>query len=201
MRSCFHSSCTARRVVRRRRGSRRACSIGRSLRELARASPGTLARVLHVSPMVAARFACAVEIGRRIAREVDALPARVSAAAEVFAWAKPRLVPAGQHEELWLPLTRYRRNNVRSAKRVCAGGNHGLSVSAKEVMRHALIEGASAFVLVHNHPSGHPEPSAEDVRFTEHVVTAGVELELPMVDHVVVSRTGYESVLSSCFRG
>ena len=73
---------------------------------------------------------------------------------QVAAWARPRLA-ALEHEELWL-LAVDGRQGARAARRIAAGGIHGLHVSARDVLRAALREAASAFLVVHNHPSGDP---------------------------------------------
>ena len=68
----------------------------------------------------------------------------------------------------------------------------GLADSAlmhpREVFRPTVSDGASAIVLVHNHPSGDPTPSAEDVRITRQMVEAGKALDIRVLDHVVVGR-------------
>jgi DNA repair protein RadC len=185
-------------IVRDRATGERAIAIAdrilgeRPLSELGRQSPQALARQSGVSPMIAARIAGAVELSRRVAREMATLPERVADTEAVYRWAKPRLAHLA-HEELWL-LVVDGRNHVRASKRVCVGGGHGLAVTARDVLRHALIEGAAAFVLVHNHPSGNPEPSALDLRFTERIVAAAAGIELPLLDHVVVTTSGYSSV-------
>jgi DNA repair protein RadC len=71
---------------------------------------------------------------------------------------------------------------------VAAGGLHGLSVSARDPLRVALREGASAFILVHNHPSGDPTPSLEDVEFTDRIARAADIVATPLIDHVIVGR-------------
>jgi DNA repair protein RadC len=64
------------------------------------------------------------------------------------------------------------------------------------VLRAALREGASTFILVHNHPSGDPTPSAEDVAATEAIARAAAVVETPLVDHVIIAREGSRSVTS-----
>ncbi len=164
----------------------------RSVGELLREPPRALSRRSGLSPLLSLRIASAVELWRRAEREEAALPARISDTKAVFTWAKPRLV-ALPHEELWM-LALDGRNNVRAARRVCMGGRHGLAVSAPDVLRLALMEGAAGFVLVHNHPSGNPEPSAEDQRFTERVAQAAAAVDVPLFDHVVVASGGYARV-------
>jgi len=79
---------------------------------------------------------------------------------------------------------------------VAQGGLHGCSVTARDILRGALVQAASALVLVHNHPSGDPRPSPEDVAMTRTVVEAAEVVGTPLVDHVIVSASGnYASML------
>lgn len=60
-------------------------------------------------------------------------------------------------------------------------------VHPREVFRHAIIVGAAAIVLCHNHPSGDPTPSAEDIQITKQIVEAGKIIDIKVLDHVIVS--------------
>jgi DNA repair protein RadC len=88
-------------------------------------------------------------------------------------------------------------NALRAARRVAAGGLHGIHVQARDPLRIALREGASAFLLVHNHPSGDPTPSREDLDFTRAIADAARQVGAPLVDHVVVARSGFVSMLEA----
>ena len=66
-------------------------------------------------------------------------------------------------------------------------------VHPREVFRAAIRRCAAALVLVHNHPSGDPEPSSEDRQVTERLVRAGEVLGIRVLDHVVVAERGYHS--------
>jgi DNA repair protein RadC len=85
--------------------------------------------------------------------------------------------------------------SLRAARRVAVGGLHGLSVRPRDPLRLALRDGGSAFVLVHNHPSGDPTPSTEDLRFTRELAAAAEVVGVPLLDHVIVARGGYVSLL------
>jgi len=61
-------------------------------------------------------------------------------------------------------------------------------VHPREVFRQAVTENAAAIVLVHNHPSGDPTPSAEDLRITRQLIEAGKVLAIPVTDHVILGR-------------
>ena len=74
------------------------------------------------------------------------------------------------------------------------GGMHGCALTPRDVYRMPLLVGASGFIMVHNHPSGDPAPSPEDVQMTDAVRRATDALGIRLVDHVVVARGGATSI-------
>jgi DNA repair protein RadC len=173
------------------------CDLG-GIPGLSRATIDELQEQLGALPAVAAtllgdarRIAAAFELGRRVTR-ADGSPRSIASSAEVAAWASPRL-SALDHEELWL-LALDGRSRLRASRCVARGGLHGMGIRVADPLRLALRAAASGFVLVHNHPSGDPTPSAEDVAFTRRVAAAGAVVGLPLLDHVVVAREGFTSV-------
>lgn len=165
---------------------------------LACASPKEIEEaIVHVgygareSAAAARAIVAALELGRRAA--IDATPRTpIGDGKDVAAWARPR-IGAIEHEELWL-LALDGRSRLKAACCVARGGLHGVGVRAADPLRIALRAGASGFVLVHNHPSGDPTPSAEDVLFTRKVASAAAVCGVPLLDHVVVAREGFASV-------
>jgi DNA repair protein RadC len=97
------------------------------------------------------------------------------------------------HEQVWL-LVLDGRNRLKSVQRVAQGGLHGCALTPGDVLRPAVRDAGSAIVLVHNHPSGDPEPSPEDLVMTRRVATAGELLGVPLLDHVIVARNGESSL-------
>jgi DNA repair protein RadC len=165
-----------------------------ALEGLARAGVGELSRRRGVGWAKAARVAAAIELGRRVSianRHRGVL--RFPEASAVAAWAD-RHLSSLDHEELWV-LALDASNGLRAARRVAIGGLQGMFVSTRDPLRVALREGASAFILVHNHPSGDPTPSGEDLEFTERMARAGDIVGTPLVDHVVVARGASTSML------
>jgi DNA repair protein RadC len=63
-------------------------------------------------------------------------------------------------------------------------------VTARDILRTVLGHGATGFLLVHNHPSGEPRPSAEDYAMTKAVARAAEVVGIPLVDHVIVTANG-----------
>jgi DNA repair protein RadC len=160
---------------------------------LARAGVGELSHRAGMGPAKGARLAAALELGRRAVALACADVGRMPDQRAVEAWARPRLA-ALDHEELWL-LALDGQHGLRAARRVASGGIHGLHVSVRDPLRVALREAASAFVLVHNHPSGDSVPSAEDVAFTQAVRAAAVAIGTPLLDHVIIARRRCASML------
>lgn len=86
------------------------------------------------------------------------------------------------------------RNRVRYMSEVSRGGLHGLAVSARDILRPMVAVGASAFVLVHNHPSGDPTPSLEDIAMTRAVQAAADVVGTPLLDHVILTVDAWSSL-------
>ena len=85
------------------------------------------------------------------------------------------------------------RNVIVRDEAMGAGTVNAAPVYPREIVKRALELGASAVVLVHNHPSGDPQPSREDITMTKAVVEAGRHLGLSVHDHVVIGRSGHAS--------
>ena len=86
------------------------------------------------------------------------------------------------------------RNQVIGVQIVAVGGLSGAQTTSREVFRAAIAAGAAAVVLGHNHPSGSPEPSREDVAFTRNNVAAGKLLGVDVVDHVIIGEGSHTSM-------
>jgi DNA repair protein RadC len=167
---------------------------------LARAGIGELTQRAGVGAAKAARLSAAVELGRRaVARASLEASVKLPDRSAVERWAHPKLATL-DHEELWL-LALDGQHGLRAARRVASGGLHGLHVGARDPLRIALREGASAFILVHNHPSGDPAPSPEDIAFTRTVEHAAALVSIPLLDHVVIARRRATSMLEEGLLG
>jgi DNA repair protein RadC len=92
-------------------------------------------------------------------------------------------------EQLWVLLLDS-RNHLLAEEVISIGTINEAPVYPREIMRRALEVGATALILVHNHPSGDPQPSDTDIAVTRRVVDAGRELGVRLHDHLVVARGG-----------
>jgi DNA repair protein RadC len=142
----------------------------------------------------AARLMAAFELGRRVTlSQLGEQRPLCGSFDQVAQWAQPRL-GCLEHEEVWV-LCLDGRNGVKSIKRVAQGGLHGCALTARDILRPPLLDGASSLVLVHNHPSGDPTPSEQDIHMTRSVAVAAEVVGLALLDHVVVARSGSQSLL------
>ena len=87
--------------------------------------------------------------------------------------------------------------NVIGCELVAMGGSHGLVVTSGEVLRGALLAGARAIIIGHNHPSGDSTPSPEDITMTRAIARAGTVVGVEVADHIVVTEWGHTSMRES----
>ncbi len=159
---------------------------------LSRAAPRQLAAQAGVGPAKSGALCAAFELGRRVAAATHEPGRAIRGPADVHAHFHPRLRHATR-ERFIVVLLDGRHRVIRHAL-VSQGTLTASLVHPREVFRPALREPAAAVVLVHNHPSGDPAPSREDVEITRRLVEAGRLLGVPVLDHVVVAERGFASL-------
>ena len=156
---------------------------------IARARLDDLVRIAGIGPARAAQVLAAVELGRRtLTRAARERPQVLTpqAAAELL------LPQYGNRpvEQFGLVLldTKYR---VLRTTIVSVGTLDASIVHPREVFREATAAGAAALMLFHNHPSGDPEPSVDDIRLTRRLVAAGVLMGIDVIDHLILTDVRY----------
>jgi len=152
---------------------------------LYRTGARSLAEVGGVGPAKAARIIAGFELGRRLCFSSANPRPSFASSAEVARWGRIRLSTL-VHEQVWV-LSLDGKNGLRGARRIAEGGLHGCAIEPRDVLRAVVRDAASAFVMVHNHPSGDPTPSAEDIELTSMVARAASVLGTPLVDHVIIA--------------
>ena len=96
-------------------------------------------------------------------------------------------------KERVIVLTLDSANKIINKHEVSKGTVNRSIVSARDIMKECIMDSAVSFILVHNHPSGSLIPSSEDKTITNTLKQAGEILGIPMLDHVIVAKTGYFS--------
>ncbi len=176
------------------RGSLTAVDLARELwgrcggrwSELRQHTAAELAALPGMGPAKAAAVAAALEIGRRL----DACPLEESApfrtSRQVYEHYAARLADARKEQFFCLLLDA--RNRLLREDRVSEGTLTASLVHPREAFRSAVREAASAVIFAHNHPSGDPSPSRDDVDLTQRLGDAGRVLGIRVLDHVIVGR-------------
>jgi DNA repair protein RadC len=175
-------------------------AFGGSLARIGAAAPGEImaklreARVGGVGPAKAASLKAAFELGRRAwaASGDPRVTAReMSRPRAVFEHFRTLFQGKGQ-EEFWVVLLNT-KNRLMGQRCVSRGTLNSSIVHPRDVFRDAVRESAAAVILLHNHPSGDPRPSAEDRALTRRLVEVGQTLGIRVLDHVIVGADEYYS--------
>lgn len=142
----------------------------------------------------ALRLKAAVEIGSRVAQSSAAAHDVIASDKDVVRIMEP-IIGALQHEECWV-LYLASSGRVLERMRISQGGVQSTVVDCRLIIKRALELLAVQIVIVHNHPSGTPEPSAQDITLTERVAEAAALFDIRLLDHVIISHGNHYS-----FRG
>jgi DNA repair protein RadC len=149
------------------------------------AAPATLAETPGMGPAKTAQVKAALELGRRLLAETEqGVHQRVASSQDVLALCAPRLRGL-QHERCDI-LFLNGGNDVVALETLSEGSLTESPVYVRSIVERANRHHAAAAILVHNHPSGHAQPSAGDRALTEELVQAGDLLHIPLLDHVII---------------
>jgi DNA repair protein RadC len=162
------------------------------LQGLSTAGGVELGRSAGIGPAKSASVRAALEIGRRLAGRRLAAGSVIRSPSDVYRHFHPSLRDARQ--ERFVVVLLDARQRVLRSEVISQGTLTASLVHPREVFRPALRDAAAALVLVHNHPSGDPTPSAEDREVTARLAKAGEILGIRVVDHVVVAERGFCSL-------
>ena len=165
------------------------------LHGLTRCGVGDLRRTPAVGPARAAQVLAAVELGRRTLMRGVADRPRLSTPRQMAAYLLPQY-GAGVVEQFGLVLLDTKHRVIR-IKIVSSGSLDATVVHPREVFREAASASAAAIVLFHNHPSGDPTPSHEDLVLTTRMVNAGDIMGIDVVDHLILADQRYDSLVES----
>ena len=159
---------------------------------LARSSFAELCAQRGLGEAKAAQIQAALELGKRlVAAQPEERPV-IRSADDVARLLQSEMGLLDQEHMRVLLLNT--RNQVLAANDVYRGSVHTAVVRIGELFREAVRHNAPAIILAHNHPSGDPQPSPDDVAMTEQAIEAGELLDVEVLDHVVISHGGFVSM-------
>ncbi|MCC6603333.1 MAG: DNA repair protein RadC [Anaerolineae bacterium] len=159
---------------------------------LARASVAELTAVKGVGPAKAVEIKAALEIGRRLLTTAPEEKPRITSPADAANLLMSEMSFLDkEHLRLVLMDT---RNRVLATPTIYIGSLNTSVIRIGELFRAAIKENAAAFIVAHNHPSGDPSPSPEDVAVTRQIVQAGSLLNIDVLDHIVIGHNRFVSL-------
>lgn len=166
-------------------------SVANNLNALGKQSLSRLTQFKGIGEAKAISIIAALELGRR-RRAEESLPlTKISSSKVIFELMQP-VIGELTHEEFWI-IYLNNANSVISKSQLSKGGITGTVVDVRLVFKMALELGATALILCHNHPSGSLKPSDADKQITQKLKRAGESLEIHILDHLIVTETGYFS--------
>jgi DNA repair protein RadC len=156
-----------------------------SLAELAAAPVQILRLRRGIGPVKAQILKAAFELARRLSEEQAPERMRIACPADVEL-ALRQEARTETREVFWVLVLNAKNRMVCPPRAITHGLRNASLVHPREVFREAVPWNGISIILAHNHPSGDPEPSAEDLRVTGQLVEAGRTLDIPVLDHVIL---------------
>ncbi|WP_068472261.1 RadC family protein [Saccharicrinis aurantiacus] len=167
-------------------------SVDNNLNELGKQSIEYLqSNFKGIGEAKAISIVAALELGKRRKQSEIRVKPQVNSSNDVYELMHPILADL-PHEEFWI-ITLNRANRVISTNKISQGGISGTVIDTRLIMKTALDQLASSIILCHNHPSGNINPSPQDKTITNKLKEAGKVMDIPVLDHIIVTDNGYYS--------
>ena len=168
---------------------------GESLRELSKKRLDELEVVPGIGHCKALALMAALELGKRYASEEHRQTVDLGSATNIYNLLSPKLTDL-DHEEMWLVFMNHNYKLI-SCERLSIGGITETAVDVRLIIRQAVLKNSTVIAMVHNHPSGSLRPSKDDDRLTERVRKACELMRMYLLDHLIISSSGYYSYRES----
>ncbi len=135
-----------------------------------------------------------VSLKRSLEHLADPNGTKAESPGEIYGLLKTIYAQLDDDQEHLVMLVLNVANDVSGFKVISSGSQSANPADAKIIFRNALMLGAAKIVLAHNHPSASLKPSRADITFTNKIIKAGRAIDIPVVDHVIITNTGYFSM-------
>ncbi|TVQ88420.1 MAG: DNA repair protein RadC [Bacteroidetes bacterium] len=166
-------------------------SVQNSITELSRMGIKDLIGFKGIGEAKAINIAAALELGRRRRLKDSLEKKKITSSRDAFEIMHP-LLSDNNYEEFWI-ITLNRGNLVKRTIRISEGSLAGTVADPKKIFKLALEDNASSIILCHNHPSGNISPSKKDTEITQKCKNAGLFLDMPVLDHIIIGGDSYFS--------
>lgn len=172
--------------------ARRILRMFNSLRELKDASVTDLCGVKGIGPARAAQIKAALALASRIGGSPLRRGSQFTSSAAVYDHFHPQLRFLKEEHIYCLLLDA--KNRVQKEVEIARGGLSAATAQPRDILRPAIAAAAHAIILAHNHPSGDPAPSSDDIQFTRRVKQAAELAGIRFLDHIIIGEEGYASL-------
>ncbi|MBI4152325.1 DNA repair protein RadC [Candidatus Woesearchaeota archaeon] len=162
-----------------------------SLVSLSRARLTDLQKLSGVGIAKACEIAACFELSRRVQSYPEEKHLKISTPQDIMTFISPELSHLQQEHCVGIFLDT--RNQIIKKETIFIGTVNASVIHPREILKVGISEGAAAFILVHNHPSGDPQPSDEDVVVTNQLREAGKIIGIEFLDHIIIGKRKYYS--------
>jgi len=165
--------------------------VGNNLNKLARMSVGDLTKFKGIGEAKAITIVAALELARRRKTEDESERVKLLTSKNGYDYIKGTLLDL-PYEEFWV-LHLNRANYITYKTMISRGGVVGTVADTRLIFKSAIEQLSTAIIICHNHPSGNLKPSDQDIQLTKRLVETGKIMEIPVLDHLIVTDNGYFS--------
>jgi len=164
-----------------------------NLSNIVAASLEELSEIKGIGPAKAAQIKAALELSKRLEASSDTgQKSTVKAPEDAIKIVKTRL--KGKKKEHFLVLSLDTRNHLINSRTISIGSLDSSIVHPREVFKEAISSSAASVIFIHNHPSGDPAPSEDDIKLTKRLAEAGEVLGIEVLDHIIFCDKDYLSM-------
>ncbi len=168
-----------------------------NIKQLSLANVSRLMQVHGVGKAKAAQIAAVFELARRLETFAEEPKRKISSPKDVYTLMYPKM--REQKKEKFITLCLDTKNQILREEVISIGSLNASIVHPREVFKSALMESSASVIMIHNHPSGDPSPSREDIMVTEKLVEGGKLLGIDVLDHIIIGDGRYVSLKDEGF--
>jgi DNA repair protein RadC len=154
--------------------------------------PQEISKIKGIGPAKAVTVAAAIELGKRLNGGISAERVIIRSPQDAANLLMARL--RYETREHFIVLLLSTKSHVLATPTISIGSLNASIVHPRELFREVINHSAASIILAHNHPSGDPTPSSEDIGLTRKLVDAGKILEIPVLDHIIIGDNKYVSL-------
>lgn len=172
-------------------GGRVMSILDHGLQDLGQVTYEELVAIKGIGPAKACQILSAVELGRRVSLEKRQILGKINSPSTVVKFFQNQM--RHMNKEAFIVVFLNTKNMISSYEVISVGSLNASIVHPREVFNRAIKKSAAAILLVHNHPSGNPDPSREDEAITKRLCEVGHLVGIRVLDHLIISDDSYYS--------